>query len=51
MNGYPRVFALTSMHRERYAMMHENDDLGACRLPSLDDVAEALAVAEGDDFS
>ena len=24
--------------------------LGACRLPSLDDVAEALAVAEGDPF-
>jgi hypothetical protein len=24
--------------------------LGACRLPSLDDVAEALAVAEGERF-
>ena len=25
-------------------------DLGRCRLPSLDNVAEGLAVAEGDDF-
>lgn len=29
----------------------EPRDLGRCRLPSLDDVAETLAVAEGDDFS
>ena len=29
----------------------ETRDLGRCLVPSLDNVADALAVAEGDDFS
>ena len=34
--------------RERFATRPR--DLGQCLIPSLDNVSEALAVAEGDDF-
>lgn len=39
----------TDAQREPYRA--ESLDLGRCRLPSLDDAAEALALAEGEDYA